>query len=107
MALNPALHLSGTCAPTTTVRIPTPLRSLTGGASEVEALGRTVREVLVNMCALHPGLAPRLFDQHGELRPFVNVFVGARDVRTLDGLASAVEAGAVISILPAVAGGAR
>ncbi|MBS1838641.1 MAG: MoaD/ThiS family protein [Actinobacteria bacterium] len=87
-----------------TIRIPTTLRTLTGGASTVEVEGTTVGEALANLDAAHPGFADRLFDADG-LRRFVNVFLADDDVRYLDGVDTAVADGAEISIIPAVAGG--
>ena len=88
-----------------TVRIPTQLRTLTGGAGEVEAEGSSVGEVLKAVDAAYPGLADRLFDEAGNLRRFVNVFLADEDVRFLDGLATPVTPGQTLSIVPAVAGG--
>jgi molybdopterin converting factor small subunit len=88
-----------------TVRIPTQLRELCGGAAEVAADGATVRDVLTQLEAAHPGFAERLFDDRGELRRFVNVFVADEDIRFLDGVATPVGPGQVVSIVPAVAGG--
>jgi molybdopterin synthase sulfur carrier subunit len=89
----------------TTVRIPTQLRTLTGGAGSVEVEGATVGEALQQLDAAHPGLAERLFDDDGALRRFVNVFLADEDVRFLDGLATPVAPGQTLSIVPAVAGG--
>lgn len=88
-----------------TVRIPTQLRTLTGGAGEVSADGSTVGEVLKALDAAHPGLGERLFDEAGKLRRFVNVFLADEDVRFLDGLETGVAEGQTVSIVPAVAGG--
>ncbi len=88
-----------------TVRIPTQLRTLSGGAAEVEVDGSTVGEVLKSLEATHPGFATRLFDDGGGLRRFVNVFVADEDVRFADGLNTKVDAGQTVSIIPAVAGG--
>ena len=88
-----------------TVRIPTQLRELTGGAAEVDAEGATVADVLKDLEAKHAGFSERLFDEKGELRRFVNVFVADEDIRFLDGLATPVADGGVVSIVPAVAGG--
>ena len=88
-----------------TVRIPTQLRTLTGGAGEVTADGSTVGEVLKALDAAHPGLGERLFDETGKLRRFVNVFLADEDVRFLDGLETGVAEGQTVSIVPAVAGG--
>lgn len=90
---------------TVTVRIPTTLRTLTGGASEVEIEGADVSEVLTNLEAAHPGFSARILDDEGALRRFVNVFVADEDIRFMDGMDTAVAAGATVSIIPAVAGG--
>ena len=87
------------------VRIPTQLRPLAGGAGEVQVEGATVGDALKGLDAVHPGFAERLFDDSGNLRRFVNVFVGEEDIRFLEGLDTPVPAGAVVSIVPAVAGG--
>ncbi len=88
-----------------TIRIPTTLRTLTGGASTVDVEGSTVGEVLGNLDAAHPGFKDRLFDDQGALRRFVNVFLADDDVRYLDGVDTAVADGSELSIIPAVAGG--
>ena len=88
-----------------TVRIPTQLRTLTGGAGEVAVEGASVGEVLKALDASHAGFADRLFDEGGNLRRFVNVFLADEDVRFLDGLATPVSDGQTLSIVPAVAGG--
>lgn len=87
------------------IRIPTTLRTLTGGSSEVQLEGATVGEALAALDAAHPGFNDRLFDEGGSLRRFVNVFVADDDVRYLDGVDTAVPDGETISIIPAVAGG--
>ena len=88
-----------------TVRIPTTMRPISGGASTVQVDGATLGEVLRNLEAKHPGFGERLFDDTGALRKFVNVFVADDDVRYMDGLKTAVAAGTTVSIIPAVAGG--
>ena len=88
-----------------TVRIPTQLRTLTGGAGELELSGSTVGEVLKALDAAHPGMADRLFDESGSLRRFVNVFLDEEDVRFLEALDTPVSDGQTVSIVPAVAGG--
>ncbi len=87
------------------VRIPTQLRPLAGGNSDVQLDGATVGEVLKSLEAAHPGFHDRLFDDAGKLRRFVNVFVADEDIRFLDGLDTVVAEGATVSIVPAVAGG--
>lgn len=87
------------------VRIPTTLRTLTAGKSEVTLEGATVGEVLTNLDGAHPGFNERILDDEGNLRRFVNVFVADEDVRFLKGLQTPVPAGETVSIIPAVAGG--
>jgi len=87
------------------VRIPTQLRNIAGGSSEVPADGSTVGEVLKSLDTSHPGFAERLFDESGNLRRFVNVFLADEDVRFLQGLSTPVTDGQTLSIVPAVAGG--
>ncbi|MGV3760211.1 MAG: ubiquitin-like small modifier protein 1 [Actinomycetota bacterium] len=88
-----------------TVRIPTTLRTLTGGQSEVSVEGATVGEVLKSLDAAHPGFADRILDDEGGLRRFVNVFVADDDVRFLQQLDTPVPDGETVAIIPAVAGG--
>lgn len=87
-----------------TVRIPTPLRTLTGGADEVSVAGGTVREVIDNLEKKHPGLRERLCDDKG-VRRFVNIYANEEDIRFLDNLDTAVKEGDSVSIVPAIAGG--
>ncbi|HEV2360749.1 MAG TPA: MoaD/ThiS family protein [Acidimicrobiales bacterium] len=87
------------------VRIPTILRTYTGGAAEVTAESGTLREVLAKLDAAYPGLAGRILDESGKLRRFVNVYVGEEDVRLADGLDTQVPPGTQVSVIPAVAGG--
>ena len=88
-----------------TVYIPTPLRRLTAGQSKVTVPGSTVGEVLRNLDAQYPGIAERLFDENGNIKRFINVFVGESEIRTLQGLDTPVPEGASVSIVPAMAGG--
>lgn len=88
-----------------TVRVPTTLRTLTAGESEVQVEGATVADVLGALEATHPGFRERILDDEGQLRRFVNVFVSDDDIRFLDGLDTAVPDGETLSIVPAVAGG--
>jgi len=89
-----------------TVRVPTILRPLTGGAAEVTVDdGATLAEVLDALDADHPGFRGRVLDDDGKLRRFVNVYVGDDDVRFESGLATATPSGSTVSIIPAVAGG--
>jgi molybdopterin converting factor small subunit len=87
-----------------TVRIPTPLRTLTGGEEQVKSTGGTVREVIETLESRHPGMRERLLDDKG-VRRFVNIYVGDEDIRFLDGLETKLNGGEEISIVPAIAGG--
>lgn len=87
------------------VRIPAALRGYADGAHEIGLSPGTVAEVLAQLRARHPQLVQRLLTPDGDLRPFVNVFVGRANVRSLQGLATLVPVNEVVSILPAVAGG--
>ncbi|MSO78868.1 MAG: MoaD/ThiS family protein [Acidimicrobiia bacterium] len=87
------------------IRIPTQLRTLSGGAAEVSVEGSTVGEALAALETAHPGFAERLYDEAGVLRRFVNVFLAEDDIRFLSGVDSPVTDGQTISIVPAVAGG--
>ena len=87
-----------------TVRIPTPLRTLTGGADEVPADGGTVGEVIENLEANHPGMKDRLCDDKG-VRRFVNLYANDENIRFLDNLETALKDGDTLSIVPAIAGG--
>ena len=87
-----------------TVKIPTQLRAATGGEADLEVEGATVGEALDAVYSQHDGLRDRI-TQDGDLRRFVNVYVGGEDIRFLEGLDTSVEDGDEVTILPAVAGG--
>ncbi len=88
-----------------TVRIPTPLRKLTGGADEVVVEGDSIGAVIDHLEAAHAGLKARLCDDNGEIRRFVNVYLNDEDVRFLQGSDTVVKDGDEVSIVPAIAGG--
>ena len=88
-----------------TVRIPTTLRPLSGGASTVQVESGSLADVIAALDATHAGFRDRLLDSESNLRRFVNVFVDDDDVRYLDGLKTDVPEGQTVSIIPAVAGG--
>jgi len=90
---------------TVSVRVPTILRTYTGGESEVTASGSTLAEVLDDLDASYTGIKGRILDDNGALRRFVNVYVGNDDVRFLEDLATPTPDGTQISVIPAVAGG--
>jgi sulfur-carrier protein len=87
------------------VKIPTPLRRVTNGASTVEAGGGNVRELIEDLERQFPGMRERLCDETGAIRRFVNVFIGDEDIRFLEGIETPLDEGAQVSIIPAVAGG--
>ncbi len=87
------------------VRVPTILRSYTGGAVEVSAEAGTLRAVVTALDAAYPGIAGRILDESGQIRRFVNVYVGDEDVRFASGLDTPVPSGTQVSVIPAVAGG--
>jgi len=87
------------------VRVPTILRTYTGGESEVSADGGTLGELLDSLDTSYPGIKGRIVDEQGQLRRFVNVYVGNDDVRFLDGLKTPLADEAQVSVIPAVAGG--
>jgi sulfur-carrier protein len=89
-----------------TIKIPPVLRASVGGEREVDAPGEKVGEVLRGLVAAHPATETQLFGSDGELNRYVNVYLNDEDVRVLDGLETAVGAGDVLVILPAMAGGA-
>jgi len=87
------------------LRIPTPLRRLAGGAAELSVEGNTVKEVLTALEREHPGFRERIYDESGEIRRFVNIYVAGEDIRFLKGEETPVKDGEEVSIVPAVAGG--
>jgi len=87
------------------VRIPTILRSYTGGEKVVNGEGATLEELISDLESRHPGLKSRLLDENG-LRRFVNVYLNDEDVRFLGGLETPLSDGDTVTVLPAVAGGA-
>jgi len=89
----------------TTVRIPTPLRTYTQGAAEVDVAGATVREILSALEQQFPGLGPKLVDEKGAVRRYVNIFVDDEDIRFLQGADTPVTPSNKISVIPAIAGG--
>ena len=88
-----------------TIRIPTPLRAYTGGQAEVPVSGATVQAALSDLTAQHPLLKQHLYADNGELRAFVNVFLGSEDVRHLQGDATPLKDGDRLMIVPSIAGG--
>ena len=88
------------------VMIPTPLRPVAGGRSEVQVEGKTVRDALDALERACEGMRAHIREENGDVRRFVNIFLDDEEIQQLDGLDSAVREGAIISIVPALAGGA-
>ena len=87
------------------VRIPTPLRRMTGGADKVELEVDDLSQMIDKLESDYPGFKERLLDEDGELRYFVNIYVNGEDIRFDAGLKTSIKSGDEISIVPAVAGG--
>jgi len=87
------------------VRVPTPLRKLTGGKEEVEAGGDTVAAMIEDLEKNYPGIKARLCDDAGAVRRFVNIYVNQEDIRTLGQIETKLSDGDKVSIVPAIAGG--
>lgn len=88
-----------------TVRIPQPLRSLTGDVATVNGSGDSLLACINDLDAQYPGVRERVMDESGEIRRFVNVYINGDDVRFIQGLSSPLKDGDEVSIVPAVAGG--
>jgi sulfur-carrier protein len=89
------------------VKIPTPLRRHTEGASAVEVKGDHVREALDELLSRYPSIGERLFDGHGQVKPHLNIFLNNEDIRFLGGLDAPLRDGDTVVLLPALAGGSR
>ena len=87
------------------VRIPTPLRKLTGGSEEVTATGKNVGELIGELEKKYPGIKERICDESGAVRRFVNIFVKDEDIRFLQNLDTPLGDKDEVSIVPAIAGG--
>lgn len=85
--------------------IPTPLRKFTGGTGLFESPADSVKGLLDDLVASYEGLRPHLFDNDGDLRSFIRVYVGDEDIHELDGTATRLTPGTEVSIIPAIAGG--
>ena len=90
---------------TTTIHIPTPLRTYTGNRASLDVEGRTVGEALTDLVSRHPALRQHLYSESGKLRSFVTVFVNDEDIRYLDREATELQERDEISIVPSIAGG--
>ena len=91
----------------TTLRIPTPLRTYTSGKSEVTVSGAKISEALADLTTQFPAIKPHLFNEGGELRPFVNLFVGEHNIKDLQGVDTPIKDGDKVMLIPSIAGGER
>jgi len=87
------------------LRIPTPLRAYTSGQSDVNVKGANISEVLTDLTSQYPTIKPHLFNDSGDLRPFVNLFIGEHNIKDLQGVDTAVKDGDKILLIPSIAGG--
>lgn len=87
------------------VRVPSPLMKLTNNQGEVTAEGSNVKEIFDDLEKQFPGIKERVYDENGQLRRFINIYVNEEDIRFIDGESSAVKDGDEVSIIPAIAGG--
>lgn len=87
------------------LRIPTPLRAYTDGKSEVTVSGSNISDVLADLTSQYPALRPHLFNDSGDLRPFVNLFVGENNIKDLQGVDTPIKDGEKIMLIPSIAGG--
>ncbi len=87
------------------LKIPTPLRSYTNGKAEISVTGRTVAEAMDSLVEQYPTLRPHLFTGEGQLRPFVNLFLGENNVKDLQGLQTPIDENSRVLLIPSIAGG--
>jgi molybdopterin converting factor small subunit len=88
-----------------TIRIPSALRALTGGAADVDVTAATVRDALVELDRRHPGIAAKVLDAAGTVKPFIRIYVRSEDIGAQSGLDTTVGDRDEIDIIPAIAGG--
>ncbi len=87
------------------LRIPTPLRAYTNGQAEITVNGTSISEALTDLTNQYPTIKPHLFNDGGELRPFVNLFVGEHNIKDLQGVNTPIKDGEKIMLIPSIAGG--
>jgi len=87
------------------LRIPTPLRSYTNGQSEVNINGSNISDALTDLTSQYPTIKPHLFNEGGELRPFVNLFIGENNIKDLQGVDTPIKDGDRLVLIPSIAGG--
>src|SRR4026209_679222 len=89
------------------LRIPTPLRAYTNGQSEVNVGGSNISEALTDLTAQYPTIKPHLFNEGGDLRPFVNLFIGENNIKDLQGVSTPIKDDDKLVLIPSIAGGCR
>jgi adenylyltransferase/sulfurtransferase len=87
------------------IRIPTPLRTYTGGESEITVQGQNIAEAMQDLVEKKPALQPHLFNGEGDLRPFVNLFLGEENIKDLQGLQTQLKEDDRVLLIPSIAGG--
>lgn len=87
------------------LRLPTPMRPYVNGQTEVRVSGQTVAEAMRSLVTQFPAMQSHLYNERGELRPFVNLFIGATNIRDLQGLETVVAPDEIILLIPSIAGG--
>ncbi|GIW18200.1 MoaD family protein [Tepidiforma flava] len=97
--------MTSTSTPTVSVRVTAVLQKLTGGQKTIEAAGRTVAEVFDDIEARYPGFKAQVYGPDGKPHRFVNIYLNDEDIRYTGGIETALKAGDVLDILPALAGG--
>ncbi|GIW14903.1 MAG: MoaD family protein [Dehalococcoidia bacterium] len=97
--------MTSTATPTVSVRLTAVLQKLTGGQKTIEASGRTVAEVFDDIEARYPGFKAQVYGPDGKPHRFVNIYLNDEDIRYTGGIDTALKAGDVLDILPALAGG--
>jgi len=87
------------------LRIPTPLRTYTGGQNEINLRGQTVSEAMSDLVVQHPSLQKHLFNGEGSLRPFINLFLGEENIKDLQGMETPLQDDDRLLLIPSIAGG--
>ena len=87
------------------LRIPTPLRAYTNGQSNINVAGSNISEALTDLTSQYPTIKPHLFNEGGELRPFVNLFVGENNIKDLEGVSTPIKDDDKLVLIPSIAGG--
>jgi len=87
------------------LRIPTPLRAYTDGQSNITVAGANISEALTDLTAQYPTIKPHLFNEGGELRPFVNLFIGENNIKDLQGVETPIKDDDKLVLIPSIAGG--